>query len=110
MVDQGYSFKSITKLEGIENITNLAYKNLDSPLDLLNTVLITNDSFADETEKDLFSEDVDEEADELVVVKRKSCIKSLTGVDSMAYLEVASSQRERQKAKRVRRKKIVMGK
>jgi DNA excision repair protein ERCC-3 len=62
---------------------DLVYLTLPSQLELLSTVLISNQIFdADEDESR-----VDDEDDEPLVIKRSGNINSLSGADTMAYLE-----------------------
>ncbi|KAJ3120606.1 transcription factor TFIIH complex ERCC-3 subunit [Nowakowskiella sp. JEL0407] len=102
LIDQGYSFKIITQLEGQDILPNLAYSTREHQLELLNTVLVSV------TEKDLESEDLSGEnfaqlisslgvgvpvqqqsQPQTTTVTKRSAgnIKSLSGGDSMAYLE-----------------------
>ena len=47
LIDQGYSFRVITHLEGQQDLPGLAFRNQDEQLALLSTVLIANESAAD---------------------------------------------------------------
>jgi len=47
LIDQGYSFKVITELEGMEKMPGLVYTNRNEQIELLQTVLIATDSEAD---------------------------------------------------------------
>jgi DNA excision repair protein ERCC-3 len=47
LIDQGYAFKVITHLDGLENVPNLVYKTRDEQIELLSSVLLTNESAAD---------------------------------------------------------------
>ncbi|KAI8916895.1 P-loop containing nucleoside triphosphate hydrolase protein [Entophlyctis helioformis] len=91
LVDQGYNFRIITNIEGMDSIEGLAYANLKEQLELLNTVLISSEADYDE-------EADDQDADAILGggsssssgwMKRSSgsTLQSLSGADSMAYLE-----------------------
>ena len=47
LIDQGYSFKVITELEGMDKMSGLVYTNRNEQIELLQTVLIATDSEAD---------------------------------------------------------------
>ncbi|SCV68570.1 BQ2448_691 [Microbotryum intermedium] len=47
LVDQGYAFKVITSLEGIEALPNLVYPTKNEQIELLQSVLLANESDAD---------------------------------------------------------------
>ncbi|KAM0793558.1 transcription factor TFIIH complex ERCC-3 subunit [Microbotryomycetes sp. NB124-2] len=47
LVDQGYAFKVITALEGLEDTDNLVYKTKSEQIELLQSVLLANESDAD---------------------------------------------------------------
>src|SRR5271156_405812 len=44
LVDQGYAFKTITHLAGMDDMSGLAYSSLHDQRELLNNVLLVNDS------------------------------------------------------------------
>ncbi|KAF6757202.1 P-loop containing nucleoside triphosphate hydrolase protein [Ephemerocybe angulata] len=46
LIDQGYAFKVITHLDGLEELPNLAYRTKDEQIELLSSVLLANDSDA----------------------------------------------------------------
>ncbi|KAI8902933.1 P-loop containing nucleoside triphosphate hydrolase protein [Globomyces pollinis-pini] len=87
LVDQGYEFKIITNIDGMEHESKV-YNNIQDELSLLNTVLLSS-------EKDLI-DDVDldapiqlgEERESLAFSRRTiQSLSSLSGADSMAYME-----------------------
>nr|CAG8562149.1 10328_t:CDS:10 [Entrophospora candida] len=104
LIDQGYAFKVITSLEGMESTADLVYKTLDEQKSLLTEVLLANDKDAE------LDNDVESNADDLPgsitsrnfntqqkrignggVVKRSvGNMKSLSGADNMVYTEVGS--------------------
>jgi DNA excision repair protein ERCC-3 len=43
LIDQGYAFKVITNLEGIDSDPTLVFKTKNEQLDLLKSVLLTNE-------------------------------------------------------------------
>lgn len=47
LIDQGYSFKVITHLDGLDSLPELVYKSRDEQIELLSTVLLANESEAD---------------------------------------------------------------
>lgn len=47
LIDQGYSFKVITHLDGLEDLPDLAYRTRDEQIELLSSVLIADESNAD---------------------------------------------------------------
>ncbi|OMH81168.1 DNA repair helicase RAD25 [Zancudomyces culisetae] len=98
LVDQGYSFKVITRLDGMESLPDLVYNDRDSQQELLNTLLMVNESAAsiERQHDDNNNEDGD---DESMHVSR-SKLSDLTGVDKMAYLEYKDSSALRTKMKR----------
>jgi len=44
LTDQGYAFKVITHLEGMENMPELVYRTRDEQIELLSSVLLASDS------------------------------------------------------------------
>jgi DNA excision repair protein ERCC-3 len=47
LIDQGYAFKVITHLDGLENLPDLVYKTRDEQIELLSSVILANDHEAD---------------------------------------------------------------
>lgn len=47
LIDQGYSFKVITELEGMKKMAGLVYKSRDEQIELMQEVLTAKDSDAD---------------------------------------------------------------
>jgi len=96
LIDQGYAFKVITKLEGMDTATDLVYRDHEDQLSLLAEVLLANDHDAD------LDNDIESNADDLPgtvtsrnfssqkghgVKRSVSSMKSLSGADNMAYME-----------------------
>lgn len=46
LIDQGYSFKVITHLDGLDDLPDLAYRTRDEQIELLSSVLLANESDA----------------------------------------------------------------
>ncbi|KAH8548106.1 P-loop containing nucleoside triphosphate hydrolase protein [Umbelopsis sp. PMI_123] len=95
LIDQGYAFKVITNLEGIDSDPTLVFKTKNEQLDLLKSVLLTNE--ADLKDEDLHEmDDVGRITDRKVAAKNRqpglvrrtmTTSKSLAGGDNMAYME-----------------------
>ncbi|KAH7884672.1 P-loop containing nucleoside triphosphate hydrolase protein [Phlebopus sp. FC_14] len=47
LIDQGYAFKVITHLDGLENLEDLVYRTKDEQIELIQSVLLANESEAD---------------------------------------------------------------
>jgi DNA excision repair protein ERCC-3 len=47
LIDQGYAFKVITHLDGLESLPDLVYKTRDEQIELLSSVLLANEHEAD---------------------------------------------------------------
>ena len=47
LIDQGYAFKVITHLDGLEKLPDLVYKSRDEQIELLSAVLMANESEAE---------------------------------------------------------------
>ncbi|PPQ88714.1 hypothetical protein CVT25_009478 [Psilocybe cyanescens] len=47
LIDQGYAFKVITHLDGLESLPDLVYRTQDEQIELLQSVLIANDNEAE---------------------------------------------------------------
>ncbi|KZS92511.1 DNA helicase [Sistotremastrum niveocremeum HHB9708] len=47
LIDQGYAFKVITHLDGLETLSDLVYKSRDEQIELLSSVLLANEHEAD---------------------------------------------------------------
>jgi DNA excision repair protein ERCC-3 len=108
LIDQGYAFKVITKLEGMDTATDLVYRSHGEQMSLLTEVLLANDHDAD------LDNDIESNADDLpgVVTSRNftsqqkgyggvkrsvGSMKSLSGADDMAYMEFSNGSGTRTK-------------
>jgi len=99
LIDQGYAFKVITNLEGIDSDPTLVFKTKNEQMDLLKSVLLTNE--ADLKDEDLQGmDDVGRITDRKVAAKNRlpglvkrtmTTSKSLAGGDNMAYMEYSRS-------------------
>ncbi|PVU99241.1 hypothetical protein BB560_005538 [Smittium megazygosporum] len=92
LVDQGYSFKVITQLEAMDEFEELVYRDKQSQIDLLHTVLMANESAASLEEEDFGGEEYPGDGSgiakaRLVSKKQTSTLQSLSGADNMAYME-----------------------
>lgn len=47
LIDQGYSFKVITHLDGLEDLPDLVYRTKDEQIELISSVLLANESEAE---------------------------------------------------------------
>ncbi|TDL14121.1 hypothetical protein BD410DRAFT_284820, partial [Rickenella mellea] len=47
LIENGYSFKVITHLDGLDKLPDLVYRTRDQQIELLSTVLLANESDAD---------------------------------------------------------------
>ena len=47
LIDQGYAFKVITHLDGLDDLPSLVYKSRDEQIELLSSVLLANESEAE---------------------------------------------------------------
>ncbi|KAJ2486405.1 DNA repair helicase RAD25 [Coemansia sp. RSA 2050] len=88
LIDQGYSFKVITHLEGMENCPDLVYGDKDSQKSLLHSVMMATAADADMTEDMPDDLDFDGRIRAKAGVRRTAgSLKSLSGADHMAYME-----------------------
>lgn len=95
LIDQGYAFKVITNLEGMDSDPNIVFRTHQEQMDLLKAVLLTNDT--DLGEEELINvDDVGRITDRKVAAKNRTSglvkrqvttSKTLAGGDNMAYIE-----------------------
>ncbi|KAI9485561.1 MAG: P-loop containing nucleoside triphosphate hydrolase protein [Benjaminiella poitrasii] len=95
LIDQGYAFKVITNLEGMDSDPNIVFRTHQEQMDLLKAVLLTND--ADLRDEDIaVTDDVGKITDRKVAAKNRASglvrrqtttTKTLAGGDNMAYIE-----------------------
>lgn len=99
LVDQGYAFKVITHLQGIENLPDLAFTVPQERRDLLAEVLLQNDSVADveRIDGDLFSGKG--RAGKKGARRTAGTLSELSGGRDMAYVEYNKSRNQELKQK-----------
>ncbi|KAF2721082.1 DNA repair helicase rad25 [Polychaeton citri CBS 116435] len=96
LVDQGYAFKVITHLHGIENMPNLAYSTQSERMSLLTDVLLQSETVGEmeNIKDDLFGDRYQARRKGKGGVKRQAgTLSSLAGGENMAYMEYAKGQR-----------------
>ncbi|CRG87362.1 hypothetical protein PISL3812_04379 [Talaromyces islandicus] len=104
LVDQGYAFKVITHLQGIENLDGLAYATAAERRELLQEVMLQNETSADVelVTDDLFSERSGGQRGgkgKKAAVKRSAAtLSGLAGGEDMAYVEYNTSRNKQLKA------------
>ena len=106
LVDQGYAFKVITHLNGIDKMSNLLLKTPTERRELLTDVLLRNEDEGgvEDIKDDLFSDRVQGRkaggGGKGKGVKRQAgTLSSLAGGEDMAYLEYARGGRNKELAK-----------
>ncbi|KAI8973900.1 P-loop containing nucleoside triphosphate hydrolase protein [Pilobolus umbonatus] len=96
LIDQGYAFKVITNLEGMDSDPNIVFRTHQEQMDLLKAVLLTNDADLRDEEVINVVDDVAKITDRKVAAKNRATglvkrqvttTKTLAGGDNMAYLE-----------------------
>lgn len=84
LIDQGYAFKVITELKGLQEMSDLVYASHREQIELLQAVLLA-------TEEDAEDEDVDAgddvERNAVTPIGKAVSMRSLSGADDMAYME-----------------------
>lgn len=83
LIDQGYSFKVITELRGMETFPDLAYASHKEQIELLQSVILATEEDAEEEDVDA-GDDVEGPA---FVRKSGGSMKAFSGADDMAYIE-----------------------
>lgn len=103
LVDQGYAFKVITHLQGIENLEGLAYATPAERRELLQEVMLQNETSAEveNVTDDLFSErSGGPKGRAKGGVKRSAAtLSGLAGGEDMAYIEYNKSRNKQLKDK-----------
>ncbi|EEP79056.1 DNA repair helicase RAD25 [Uncinocarpus reesii 1704] len=105
LVDQGYAFKVITHLQDIEKMDGLAYSTAAERRELLQEVMLQNETSAavEEVVDDLFSERSGgprAKAAKKAAVKRSAAtLSGLAGGEDMAYIETNKSRNKQLKEK-----------
>lgn len=103
LVDQGYAFKVITHLQGIENLDGLAYATPAERRELLQEVMLQNETSADveHVTDDLFSERAGGAKGKGKGAAKRSAatLSGLAGGEDMAYIEYNKSKNKQLKDK-----------
>ncbi|KAF2685361.1 DNA repair helicase rad25 [Lentithecium fluviatile CBS 122367] len=105
LVDQGYAFKVITHLQGIEDRTDLAFDTPQERRELLMEVCLAKDTDAGEEkiEGDMFGTRFASGKTKKTRVKRTAgTLSELSGGQDMAYIEYNKSRNKEIKAKSVK--------
>ncbi|KAI9847968.1 MAG: DNA repair helicase RAD25 [Sclerophora amabilis] len=96
LVDQGYAFKVITHLQGIEDLPNLAFARPDERRELLADVMLQNEDTAgvEKIDGDLFGESVGPRRGATGKGARRTAgaLSELSGGQDMAYMEYKKSR------------------
>jgi DNA excision repair protein ERCC-3 len=102
LVDQGYAFKVITHLQGIEDLPGLAFSTAAERRELLQNVMIQNEDWDEKITDDLFHRN-----DGKVMIKKKpgarrtaGTLSELAGGQDMAYIEQNKSKNKELKKKK----------
>ncbi|OJJ83173.1 TFIIH/NER complex ATPase/helicase subunit SSL2 [Aspergillus glaucus CBS 516.65] len=103
LVDQGYAFKVITHLQGIENLNGLAYATPAERRELLQEVMLQNESSAEveNVTDDLFAARSGgaKGAAKKGVKRSAATLSGLAGGEDMAYIEYNKSRNKQLKDK-----------
>ena len=107
LVDQGYAFKVITHLQGIENLPGLAYATPAERRELLQEVMLQNETSADveKVDDDLFSARSGGTRGKSSSIAKKGAkrtagmLSDLSGGQDMAYIEYNKSRNKELKGK-----------
>ena len=104
LVDQGYAFKVITHLNGIDRMPNLSFATQQERMSLLTDVLLQSETAGDveDIKDDLFSDRHVGRAQQRKksgVKRQAGTLSSLAGGEDMAYLEYAKGSRNKDFAK-----------
>ncbi|KAJ5995634.1 Helicase C-terminal [Penicillium waksmanii] len=103
LIDQGYAFKVITHLQGIDNYEGLSYATPAERRELLQEVMLQNESSADveQVTDDLFSmRSAKGRPGKKSTAKRSAAtLSGLAGGDDMAYIEYNKSRNKQLKDK-----------
>jgi len=107
LVDQGYAFKVITHLQGIENLPELAFSSPAERRELLQNVMIHNDDFDEENVRDDLFHRNDGQARAPGRTQKKAGVRrtagslsGLAGGQDMAYIEQNKSKNKELKKKK----------
>ncbi|KZO96578.1 DNA repair helicase rad25 [Calocera viscosa TUFC12733] len=93
LIDQGYAFKVITQLEGLHQMSNLVYKTPSEQIELLQSVLIANESALDFSGSDLMGlqgeqgQKARKSAQKYEAKRAVGSLGALSGAQHMSYIE-----------------------
>ncbi|EGO24659.1 hypothetical protein SERLADRAFT_438280 [Serpula lacrymans var. lacrymans S7.9] len=96
LIDQGYAFKVITHLDGLENLPDLVYRTKDEQIELISSVLLANESEADlgsdirATEGDLAGTVTSKDFGQMKfpgAQRTTGTLTALSGAQHMSYVE-----------------------
>lgn len=90
LVNQGYSYKVITKLEGMDE-EDLAYRTKDEQTNLLQQVLAANDADAEE---ERVAGETGPTGHRVQMSRRTGNMSSMSGADSAVYLEYRTDKKK----------------
>lgn len=82
LIDQGYAFKVITELKGIDETPDLVYATQKEQIELLQSVLMANEQDAEDEQVE-----VTDDVEAIPVQRKKGSLKTISGADDMAYME-----------------------
>ncbi|GAM36229.1 hypothetical protein TCE0_018r05159 [Talaromyces pinophilus] len=107
LVDQGYAFKVITHLQGIESLEGLAYATPSERRELLQEVMLQNETSAEveNVVDDLFAERSGGQrggragAKKAIAKRSAATLSGLAGGEDMAYVEYNKSRNKQLKEK-----------
>lgn len=97
LVDQGYAFKVITHLHGMENLPNLAYASARERRELLQEVLLKNEEAAgieagDDAENSIGRGTNNHKKFKSKAVRGEGSLAGLAGGEDMAYMEYSTNK------------------
>lgn len=97
LVDQGYAFKVITHLHGMENLPNLAYASARERRELLQEVLLKNEEAAgievgDDADNTIGRGGNSHKKGKSKAVRGEGSLAGLAGGEDMAYMEYSSNK------------------
>lgn len=97
LVDQGYAFKVITHLHGMENLPNLAYSSARERRELLQEVLLKNEEAAgieigDDAENSIGRGSNAYKKAKSKAVRGEGSLAGLAGGEDMAYMEYSTNK------------------
>mgnify|MGYP001077754980 CR=1 FL=1 len=92
LVDQGYAFKVITHLSGMEQLPNLAYSTPRERRELLQQVLLQNEDAAnidvgDDIDTNFISKEKRQKLEQSQATRSAGSLAGLAGGEDMAYVE-----------------------